>query len=90
MAWAWEWICEVPGEREGLAVGGDGRGSGLLCPLGGRSLCPKGVFEEMLPVVLYFEKQNVTVVLAGSGEEEVELGCGCNVGIGDPERFCNP
>ena len=50
----------------------EGRGSGLLGPLDGRSLCPKGVFEEVLPIFLC-EKQNKRVVLAES-REEVKLG----------------
>lgn len=60
-------------DRKGLTVLREGRGSGLLGPLGRRSLCPKGVFEEVLPIFL-FEKQNKRVVLAGSREEEVKLG----------------
>jgi len=39
-------------DRKGLTVLREGRGSGLLGPLGRRSLCPKGVFEEVLPIFL--------------------------------------
>lgn len=60
-------------KRRGLALLRRGRGSGFLGPLGRRSLCPKGVFEEMLPIFVS-EKQNKRVVLVRSREEEVKLG----------------
>lgn len=70
-----EWASVGPRsalERKGLAVLREGKGSGLLGLLGGRLLCPKGGFQEVLPIFLY-DKQNKRVVLAES-REEVKLG----------------
>ena len=50
-----EWTHDVTWERKGLDVLEVGWGSGFLRPLGGGSLCPKGILKGVIHFHL-FEK----------------------------------
>lgn len=66
------WVHEVPWREQDWLCSERGWDLDYLVLWGGRLLCPKGGFQEVLPIFLY-DKQNKRAVLAES-REEVKLG----------------